>query len=110
MVIHRGWRRGLLSSILAGLRRVPRGAPFLLYPVNHPRLTPAVIQRLVEAFAKRRAGQSIILPRFRGKAGHPVIFTAELRNELQNAETARHVVYRDSWRVKFVAVRTAAVL
>jgi hypothetical protein len=38
-----------------------------------------------------------------------VIFSAELRSELEKAKTAREVSYRDSSRVRFVAVKTKAV-
>ncbi|MGH9579548.1 MAG: nucleotidyltransferase family protein, partial [Terriglobales bacterium] len=57
VVINRKWRRGMLSSLLAGLRRVPHGADFLLYPVDYPLLTERMLRRLVEGFRRRGPGQ-----------------------------------------------------
>jgi CTP:molybdopterin cytidylyltransferase MocA len=109
IVINRGWRAGQLSSLLAALRHVPRAAAFMLYPVDHVFLTPALIHRLVRAFEKRKKGQEILMPRFKGRAGHPVIFSARVREELRHAPTARDVVYRDPRRVFFLPVRTPAI-
>ena len=49
------------------------------------------------------------MPRFKGRAGHPVIFSAHTREELRLASTAREVVYRDPRRVFFLAVRNPAI-
>lgn len=109
VVVHRRWRSGQLSSLRAGLRRVPRGAAFLLYPVDHPLLTAQVIRRLVAGFRRQRARRFIVAPVFRGRAGHPVIFSPAVRAELIQARTAREVVEKDPRRVNLVPVRTAAV-
>ena len=109
IVLNRGWQAGQLSSLLAALRRVPRSAAFMLYPVDNVYLTPAIIRRLVRAFAKKKKGQEILMPRFQGRAGHPVIFSAETREELRRAPTARDVVYRDPRRAFFLPVRTPAI-
>lgn len=109
VVVNRRWRAGQLSSLLAALRWVPRGAAFLVYPVDHPVLTRAVVRRLCRAFAHRNTMQTIVLPLFRGRAGHPSIFAPEIRQELRRARTAREVVYRDSRRVKFVKVESAGI-
>lgn len=109
VVISRRWRAGMLSSIRAGLRHVPRNAAVMLYPVDLPLLTPAILRRLVSAFASRRAGQTIVSPAYRGRAGHPVILAAELRDELRHARTAREVVEYDPRRVELVRVSSRAI-
>ena len=81
----------------------------MLYPVDYPLLTPKVICRLVAGFRRKRAGQTIILPVFRGRAGHPAIFSPSLRGELARARNARDVVQKDPRRVKLVSVATSAV-
>ena len=108
-VVNEKWRVGQLSSLLAGLALVPRGADFMLYPVDYPLLTPAIINRLVAGFAERLPRENIAAPRFRRRSGHPVIFASELRRELARAASAREVVYRDPARVKFVSVRSEAI-
>jgi len=109
VVVHPGWRSGQLSSLRAGLRRVPEDSPFLLYPVDYPLLTPSVIRRLVKAFGRRSAQHKIIVPTFHGRGGHPVIFSPAVRGELTRARTAREVVRKDDGRVKFVPMETAAI-
>ncbi len=110
VVVNRRWRKGQLSSLLAGLSRVPRDTPFLVYPVDHPLLTASVVRRICRGFARRKRSQMIVLPVSRGQVGHPAIFAPTLRQELRLARTARQVVYRDPERVKFVKVASAGIL
>lgn len=109
IVVNRRWRAGMLGSILAGLRKVPRGAPFLIYPVDHPLIRKQLVLRLARAFAGRRPGQFIVMPRRGKRPGHPVIFAPDLRQELRRARTAREIGYRDSTRVLFLPVRSPAI-
>jgi len=109
VAINREWQRGQLSSLLAGLRLVPRGAAFLLYPVDQPLLTAALVSRLIRAYHKRGPGKSIVMPRKGTRAGHPILCSGELRSELRRAQNAREVVYRDPRRVRYVPVRDAAI-
>jgi CTP:molybdopterin cytidylyltransferase MocA len=105
------WRRGQLASLLAGLRRVPRRAPILIYPVDYPLLRPALLARLRRAYEERGPNQHIVIP-VRGKrGGHPVILGPELRVELAVAATAREVIYRPGreQRVVRVPVRDRAI-
>lgn len=108
-VLNPRWREGQLSSLLAGLELVPRGRDFMLYPVDYPLLTPAIIARLTDGFLARAPEHKIAAPRFRGRSGHPVVFAAELRRELAAATSARDVVYRDPARIKFVPIRNEAI-
>jgi CTP:molybdopterin cytidylyltransferase MocA len=109
VVINRRWREGMLGSIRAGLRHVPRGAAVLLYPVDLPLLTALILRRLVRSFGRCRPRQTIVSPVHGRRAGHPVILAAELRGELQRARTAREVVERDPRRVKLVRVNSRAI-
>lgn len=106
---NRRWRSGQLSSLLCALRRVPDGAAILLYPVDHPLLNRSIVSRLVRAYRTRRAHQSIVMPRYHGHAGHPVIFAPEVLPEFKAAKTAREVTYRNPSRIRFVTVSTPAV-
>jgi FO synthase len=81
----------------------------MLYPVDYPLLTPNVIAALVEGFRGRANTQSIAIPSYRGRGGHPVIFDATVRREIEHARTAREVVYRDKRRVLRIDVGTDAI-
>lgn len=109
IVVNRRWRAGMLSSIRAGLGHVPRDAAVMLYPVDLPLVTPAILRRLLRAFERRRGGQMIVSPEHCGRAGHPVILAAELRDELRRARTAREVVEHDASRVQRVRVNSPAI-
>ena len=109
IVINHNWRTGQLSSLLAGLRKIPPDSAFLLYPTDLAFLTRPVIRKLAAAFLRCTKHQKIVMPVYRGRDGHPVIFAAELRRELARSQTARDVVYRDPRRIKRVRVSTSAI-
>ena len=109
VIVNRQWRSGQLGSLLAGIRHVPHEASFMLYPVDYPLLTAAVILRLADGFRGRLKQHMIAVPTFRRRQGHPVIFAPEMRQELAVAQTAREVVGREKRRVKLVAVGTPAI-
>ena len=109
VVVHRGWRAGQMSSLRAGLRMVPKRGSFLLYPVDYPLLTKSLIRRIVSAFQRLPAGHAIVVPVYRGRKGHPVIFSPAIRSELAHATSAREVVEKDLGRVKAVQVSTPAI-
>ena len=109
LVVNRRWRSGQLGSLLAGLRLVPRDAPFLLYPADLFFLTRGLVQELALAFERRAKNQQIVMPQHQGRAGHPVIFSPAVRDELGKAATARDVVYRKPSRLLLVPVETPAI-
>ncbi len=109
MVIHRGWRAGQLSSLRAGLRRVPRGAAVLMYPVDYPLLTAKVVRRLADGFERGHGRYAIVVPVCRGRAGHPVIFSPTVRAELLRGHSARAVVEKDPARVQRIGLHTTAI-
>jgi molybdenum cofactor cytidylyltransferase len=95
IVINQEWENGQLSSIQAGLRSLPPGTDgMLLCLIDHPLISSALVQDLIEQFNKTKA--PIVLPVYEGRRGHPVIFSATLYDELLRAplETgARAVVW-----------------
>lgn len=93
-VVNAEWERGMLSSIIAGLDSLPSDvAAALLWPVDHPCVSSALLRSLLEKF--RAGGKLIVLPTHVGRRGHPVLFSAELFDELRVAPIAvgaRYVV------------------
>lgn len=95
IVVNHEWEQGQLSSIHAALRSLPSGTEgIVLCPVDHPLVSAALIDELIEAFDKSQA--PIVVPLYEGQRGHPVIFSAALYEELLNApmdKGARAVVW-----------------
>jgi molybdenum cofactor cytidylyltransferase len=110
------WRSGQLSSLLAGLRRLPAQAEgFLLYPVDYPLLTPRLLARLARAFSRRAGWQQIVVPAIGRRTGHPILVARELAAEFRacarHGGTARDVIYRATRpdRVLRVPVRDVSI-
>jgi CTP:molybdopterin cytidylyltransferase MocA len=108
VVINRKWRQGQLSSLLAALRKI-NDAAFLIYSVDHALLKRNTLVQLVRAFHSRSASQHIVMPRYKGTYGHPVIVSAAVRPEFFEAQTAREVIYQVPQRIRVVNVRTTSI-
>jgi len=95
IVINEDWEKGQLSSIQAALRSLPPGTDgILLCLIDHPLISSLLVQDLIEQFYKTK--KPIVLPVYKGRRGHPVMFSASLYDELLRApfETgARAVVW-----------------
>jgi CTP:molybdopterin cytidylyltransferase MocA len=91
VVINRKWPQGQLSSLLAALRKF-RDAAFLVYPVDHALLKRNTVMQLVRAFRSRSTSQEIVMPRYRGAYGHPVIVSTAVRPEFFEAHNASEVI------------------
>jgi molybdenum cofactor cytidylyltransferase len=104
IVINQEWEKGQLSSIQAALRSLPPGTDgILLCLIDHPLISSALVQDLIEQFYKTRS--PIVLPVYEGRRGHPMIFSASLYDELLRAplETgARAVVWTHKGEVEEV--------
>jgi CTP:molybdopterin cytidylyltransferase MocA len=104
VVINENWEKGQLSSIQAALRSLQSGTDgILLCLVDHPLVSAALVQDLIQQFYKTK--KAIVLPVYQGRRGHPVIFPAKLYDELLRApqETgARAVVWAHADEVEEV--------
>lgn len=102
IVINENWRQGQLSSIQAAIRNLLEAETegLVLCPVDHPLVSSELVARLIAEFDA--SGKSIVLPVFRGKRGHPLIFRASLYGEILAAPPevgARQVVWNHAGEV-----------
>jgi molybdenum cofactor cytidylyltransferase len=102
IVVNPHWRNGQLSSIQAAISGLSAEQTdgVLLFLVDHPLVGAEVVSQLVEKFYD--SGRPIVLPKYRGKRGHPVIFAQRLYEELLAApaeQGARAVVWRHNEEV-----------
>jgi CTP:molybdopterin cytidylyltransferase MocA len=95
VVVNEEWEQGQLSSIQAALRSLPPGTDgILLCLIDHPLVSRDLVHNLMEHFYLTR--KPIVLPLYKGRRGHPVIFSEQVYEELLSAplETgARAVVW-----------------
>jgi len=93
---------GMLSSVQCGLRAFrQRPDAVLVWPVDHPLVTPASLAAMIAAY--RRMNPPVVVPTYRGRRGHPVLFAARLIPELLGADPnrgAREVVHAHDDRVE----------
>jgi molybdenum cofactor cytidylyltransferase len=96
VALNPAWEQGQLSSICAGLRSLDGVYidGIVLCPVDHPLVSALLVNELVERFYSEK--KAIVLPTYKGRRGHPVIFSKALFSELLAAPAdmgARAVVW-----------------
>jgi len=106
------YKSGKASSIKTGMAAVSDDADaIMLCAVDQPR-TSSILRRLIDAHLASDA--PITLPVYRGRRGHPVIFSAELRDDLaaieEGTQGVRAVLHRHATEVAAVEIDDAAVL
>jgi molybdenum cofactor cytidylyltransferase len=113
IVVNVDWAKGQLSSIQAGIRSLPDGGNdgMILAPVDHPIVSAALVAQLIEQFDS--SGKAIVLPTYKGRRGHPLIFRASLYPELLAASAevgARQVVWAHADDVREVPTEEEGVV
>ena len=105
--------RGQLSSLKVGLAEAIAGGAdaVIVHLADHPMVAPATFRALVDEYG--RAAKLIVVARYRGRRGHPVIFDSAVFAELMGApedQGARVVVNADVARVAYVEVDDPGVV
>ena len=95
VVINSEWQLGQLSSLKAGLTlyNAKDIHGVLVYPVDHPLVSQEVLVEMLHCFWT--SDKNIIIPTFKGKRGHPVIFGRPMIEKLisaSNEKGAKEVV------------------
>ncbi len=80
-VINPDYEQGMSTSIIAGLHLVDDKAQAVVFALaDQPFIDSKIIDRLIDAFS--HTGKGIVVPTYRGRRGHPVIFAVRYREEL----------------------------
>ena len=77
-VVNPDYARGQLSSLHTAIRAL-EGEPveaILVHLVDHPFIESGLVNRIIERF--RAENKLIVVPRFDGRRGHPVLFSSKL--------------------------------
>ena len=80
-VVNPDYARGQLSSLHTAIRALD-GEPveaILVHLVDHPFIESRLVERMIERF--RAEEKLIVVPRFNGRRGHPVLFSSKLFRE-----------------------------
>ena len=81
IVINKDYQEGMSSSVICGIKNAPAGAEaFMLLLGDQPFISPAIINNVLDEYQRGKYG--IVIPVYKGKHGHPVIFSAKYRPEL----------------------------
>ena len=86
ILVNPDYRLGQLSSLQVALRNLESDkscAGMMVHLVDHPYIDPKLVRLMLQRFDE--STHSIVVPRHRGKRGHPVIFSRKLFGELLSA-------------------------
>ncbi len=102
---------GQLSSLKAAVAAVdPRADAILVHLADQPLIRRQTVAALLEAYAA--GSKKIVVARYQGQRGHPVIFDRSMFRELLDAPDtlgARAVVRKDAERVAYVEIDDCGV-
>jgi molybdenum cofactor cytidylyltransferase len=113
-VVNPDFELGQLSSLQCGLRAIPADANAIVFtPVDYPAVQQATVSLIIQKWSESREGNSFVIPRFNGRRGHPVLFSASMKDEflaLPPEAEARAVIHGNVARTNYVDVDDAGIL
>ena len=84
IVINSNYKQGQLSSLVAAIRSIQSSKNsvdgMLVHLVDHPYINAQLVDAMIERFYETK--KLIVVPRYRGRRGHPVIFSSALFAEM----------------------------
>jgi len=85
IAINPDYRRGMSSSIKVGVEALHEDAEAVMLALaDQPFIDSSTIDHFINE--SQKGGKGIIIPTYRGRRGHPVIFSIKYRNELMALE------------------------
>jgi molybdenum cofactor cytidylyltransferase len=103
--------RGQLSSLQVGIRQTLDRTGILIHPVDHPAVQAETVATLLRSHQEEP--ESIIIPEYSGRKGHPVLFPRRFYADLLLTplqEGARYVVHHRAEAIRIVSVQDAGIL
>jgi molybdenum cofactor cytidylyltransferase len=86
ILVNPDYAEGQLSSLIVALRALESETnvdAILLHLVDHPFLNSELVDRMIDRFYESK--KLIVVPTYKGRRGHPVIFSRRLFRELLSA-------------------------
>ena len=125
-VVNRAWKAGMFGSVRVGLKAALAFRPesVLVLPVDHPRIRSRTVEALagtmheaLGAFGRRTrerdAFRYALVPRHRGRRGHPIALSPALARAVvadRGAQNLSEAVRRNSRLIGFLDVRDPGIL
>lgn len=101
----------MAESVRTGIREL-KGSPsgVLVYPSDHPLVTSATIRSIIQQH--QRTPDSILIPSYQGKRGHPTLFPRSLITGLMTSpgSTLRDIIQANANRVQTIDVNDDGVV
>ena len=110
VVFNPDYDMGMTTSFQAGIRALPEGVDgAIVFLVDHPLISPGTIRALLAA----GGAAEVILPVYKGRRGHPVLFSRRFLDEILELPASvgvNHLVRSRPERVAEVVVNDPGVL
>ena len=75
------YKSGMLSSVRCGLQNLPEKCRAVMVVLgDQPSVTTKLIDQMLQSFATTE--KSILVPLYKGKRGHPILFSSLYRDEI----------------------------
>lgn len=85
--LNNNFTEGMLSSVICGIKNLPQDTrAVMIFPGDQPFILPATISRVIEAYYS--CGKGIVIPLYKNKRGHPLLFDAGYREEIESLDTS----------------------
>ena len=109
IVVNNEYKKGQMSSLVAAIRDIQSRQfsaeldGILVHLVDHPYVNPILVDVMIDRFYESK--KLIVVPRYHGRRGHPVIFSRSLFSELlnaaldQGAKTVVHAHQKDTLEI-----------
>lgn len=100
--------RGQLSSLKTALYELPPGHPFMMQLVDRPLVKSRTFKTMISEY-----DGNIVIPAFKGRKGHPVIFPPQMRQILLDCDDSCGIrAGIQAWKgeIKILEVNDEAVL
>ena len=114
MVINREYSAGMASSIRIGMTAVVDASDaVLLLLADMPFIGAELIDSLLQSFAEKGKSDSIVVPVWQGRRGHPVLLGRDYfvqLSQLQGDRGARTILVDNRTKIISLAVDTPAIL
>jgi molybdenum cofactor cytidylyltransferase len=98
----------MAESVRAGLRRLGPSSAILAFPSDHPLVLPETIKVIISEH--RASPDTIIIPAYDNRRGHPTLFPRLIIDEIFSGITLRDITRKDPARVKIVPVWDKGVI